>query len=264
MASKLLNINSIVDTTLWKTISGLNEGTSKFLAGNISSIADEAFNRMKLVNINFSEYTLHDSEHLLRVIEIASKLLGEGLSNLNSVEISLLILSALMHDQGMILPIDQYKALNTNKEFIVFRDNWYIEHPNKKEIERALNSHYIKDSEKKVINLKLVELENALLTDYLRINHGARSAEFVKTEYLNDKRLEVFGINLAPFIAKLASSHCISVDKLVVNNGFHFDELIGPCKVNMPYLSIILRLADLLDFDRERTPDILFRSITFY
>src|SRR5580765_5580199 len=47
------------------------------------------------------------------------------------------------------------------------------------------------------------------------------------------------------------------------DNGFLYEETVGTYKVNMPYLGLVLRLADILDFDRERTPDALYRTVHF-
>ncbi len=46
-------------------------------------------------------------------------------------------------------------------------------------------------------------------------------------------------------------------------NGFRVDENIATYKVNMKFLAIILRLADILDFDRDRTPDSIYKTINF-
>jgi hypothetical protein len=263
MINNIFELNSIRDTTLWKTLSQMDDETAKLLAANLIDISEESFHRAKLISVHFPEFTLHDSKHLLRVIELSALILGENINLLNPVEIALLILACLTHDQGMVLPEDQVIALKGNKDFILFKDNWYVEHPNKNEIEQILTSPYINEDEKKHLNSQLLDLENALLTDYLRKNHGSKSSEYIRTEYGNDKRIKIFGVNLSPYIANLASSHCIPTDKITSQNNFNFDELIGTCRVNLPYLAIILRLADLLDFDNERTPDVLFRSIHF-
>jgi hypothetical protein len=73
----------------------------------------------------------------------------------------------------------------------------------------------------------------------------------------------VTGINLAEFVARLCRSHVCPAQDLNPVNGFRYDEALGSYLVNMPYLGLILRLADILDFDRDRTPDSLYKTIHF-
>src|SRR5690606_4050384 len=43
-----------------------------------------------------------------------------------------------------------------------------------------------------------------------------------------------------------------------------YDEVIATHSVNIAYIALVLRLADIMDFDRDRTPDALYRTITFH
>ena len=257
------NINHITDTTLWKKLNNNSSEIAQFLSYNISPIAAETLERSKLISLIFREYTLHDQNHLLRVVEISSMVLGEMIDKINPLEISILILSCLMHDQGMIITNQEYLELQNKQEYLVFRDNWFLDHPNRMEIVKELNSTTCNAIEKVRLAKCVNELDQALLTDYLRNNHGSRSADYILNQFGSDKRLEVFGVNLSPYIAKLAESHCYSVENFKELRNFNVDEQIGHYKINFPYLGVILRLADLLDFDNERTPDVLFRSIHF-
>lgn len=78
------------------------------------------------------QYTLHDDTHLLRVTELMGRLLPDDVLNgvLNPVEIALLILSAYLHDQGMVLDDNEIRSLCKNQEFQVYRANWAADHPN--------------------------------------------------------------------------------------------------------------------------------------
>lgn len=257
------NINHIKETSLWKKLNNNPSDVAQFLSNNIIPIADEVLERSKLIPINFKEYTLHDQNHLLRVVEISSMILGEMIDKINPLEISILILASLMHDQGMIITNEEYLELQNQQDYLVFRDNWFLDHPNRMEIVKELNSTTCNAIEKVRLAKCVNELDQALLTDHLRNNHGSRSADYILNQFGSDKRLEVFGVNLSPYIAKLAESHCYSVEHFKELRNFNYDEQIGQLKVNLPYLGVILRLADILDFDNERTPDVLFRSIHF-
>lgn len=263
MGTHINQLSSIKDTTLWKKLNDDSSDSAKQLAFNLIDICQEAANRIKLMPAYAAQYTLHDEVHLLNVTELMARVLGNTINELNFVEITLLILSAYYHDQGMVLDADEYRELETNDDFQIFRENWYLNHPNKHEIELHKSSAELTQDEDSKLSLKLAELETAMLTDYLRTTHAHRSEELVKKLYSTDKRLEVLNVNLADLAAKLCFSHHQNAADLIPENGFEYDEQVGTVSVNLPYLAVILRLADILDFDRDRTPDILFNSIHF-
>ena len=186
----------------------------------------------------------------------------EVLNKMNPIEISLLILSAYFHDQGMILDKKEYEDLYSDSKFLIFKDDWEIEHPNLKEVQEKLFGKTLNHEEiERCIQTKQ-ELLQILISDYIRDSHAQRSSLFAKS-YANDKRLDIAGINLSSYIAKLCYSHCKAISDLTPTNEYYYDESIGQYKINMPYLALVLRLADILDFDRDRTPDSLFKTIHF-
>ena len=76
-------------------------------AGNqILKLIDEAtfyaYQRTKTILMHMGEFTLHDGDHLFRVLMLMGKLLSpEKLEELTVPELMLLILSAFFHDIGM-------------------------------------------------------------------------------------------------------------------------------------------------------------------
>ncbi|WP_019227204.1 ATP-binding protein [Sedimentibacter sp. B4] len=264
----VLYLNSIQDTTLWKHLNTYytdKDGlVAKILASNLISICEEASNRMKSFPSLHNQYTLHDEVHLLRVTELMAQLISEKIiEELNPVEVALLILSAFFHDQGMILDNEEIKCLNVNPDFQLFKNNWIVEHPNLIEIRKLLLDNSLSITEKEKIRQAENEMLDALLTDYIRIKHGDRSANYIRNNYHDDKRWVVSGVNLYNLTALLCLSHTLPTTYLTALNGFNFDESVGNYLVNMPFLAVILRLADILDFDRDRTPDTLYRTIHF-
>ncbi|MFW6026588.1 MAG: HD domain-containing protein, partial [Candidatus Woesearchaeota archaeon] len=190
-------------------------------------------------------------------------ILGNIIEELNHIEIALLILAAYLHDQGMIIEKEEYEELKNKQEFLEFRDNWYIDHKNYNEIKKQLNDNNISPEEKEKLSQKLAELDSAMLTEYIRTTHGERSGKYVREEYAEDDRLKVERVNLTNLTAKLCASHCYPAKNLILKNGFDYNKRVGQYSINMPYLAVVLRLADILDFDRDRAPDILYRSIHF-
>ncbi|MGE0415113.1 MAG: hypothetical protein AB7Q64_24150 [Verrucomicrobiales bacterium] len=218
---------------------------------------------MKLMATYAPQYTLHDETHLLRVVDLMGHILGDDADNLDGIELVLLILSAYFHDQGMIPTREGYEEMLDSDDFKLHRENWQIEHPNYKEIQRQRLRSQTARNGNTVTSSQIDEMDQAQLTEYLRAHHGRKSSEFVLAEYGNDQRLQSDGISLAPYLASLCESHTRQCSDICNLPYCSWDEQIGHRSVNMVHLATILRIADILDFDRERTPDVLFRSIHF-
>lgn len=258
------------DTRLWNHLNSAAQAggagsAESVVAGNLIQICGEAMDRMKMFPSLHPQYTLHDETHLLRVTELMGLMIPDQVlqNELNVVEIALLILSAFFHDQGMVLERGEIDALSSDATFRVFERDWEIEHPNLKEARQRLHEQDL--SEEEYLQCRRVEedLEGALLTDFIRRTHGRRSHDYVLSHYGSDPRWIVGGTNLARLVAMLCESHYRPTSDLTPENGFHHDESVGTYRINMPYLALLLRLADVLDFDRERTPETLYRTIHF-
>jgi hypothetical protein len=229
-------------------------------ADNVLALCQAASDRARAVSMIHPQFTLHDEVHFVRVTELMAMLLGTTLSELNSVERALLILAAHYHDQGMIPDADDVERIRNSPEFQMHRDLWAIEHPNMHEILDQLANPAIREGERLAFSLKIAELENALWAEFLRRNHGEESGRFVRKTLTTDPRLFVDGVPIADSLALLCESHVLDPREL---QQLPMDRLVSTSTVNLRFLAIILRLADILDFDRERTPDSLYRTVHF-
>lgn len=261
--TRISKVTNIRETSLWLALSAQKSEDAQVLAPNVASLCVEASERMKAMYAYAPQYTLHDDQHLLRTTELMGLILGDQVERLNAVELSLLILSAFFHDQGMVLSADEFAALAKDAEFQLFKNNWLLEHPNYSETATQLGKTELITDRKSQFAKHIAELDAALLTDYVRVSHGHRVANFIRSSYGHDKRIEIQKSNLAPLLAKLCESHTLSGDMLKPARGFQYDERFGTYSINMPFLAVVLRLADILDFDRDRTPEVLLKSIHF-
>ena len=267
--SSVMDLKCIEDTVLWKRLnSGFNANTedskvANVLATHLKEICQYAADRMKNIPSLCPEYTLHDETHLLRVTELMAKVIPkEVLEKLNPIELGLLILSAYYHDQGMILSKEEIESLSNDPEFEKFSKNWEVEHPNLTQIRQRSKDKSLSSEELRKCGRNEQELLEAQLTDYIRLKHGRRSAEFVKSQD-NNLLWKIAGTNLAFLVAKLCKSHVEPAYNLMHSKGFYHDQSVGQYSVNMIYLGLVLRLADILDLDRDRTPDALYKDISF-
>ncbi len=261
--SSIIGITNIKESPLWSSIDDSTDTSISSLKANLIQICGEASQRMKLAIKYFPQYTLHDEDHLLRMLGLVPSIGADPIRNLNSLEKAILILGIYFHDIGMVPSETEYHALTSNADFIVFKERWITNHSNYGEMQKQLQSGEMSASATEQCRKLLCELDQAILTEYMRERHAYTSGEYVRNLYRNDKRLEVFGINIADIIAKVCISHGMPISELTPENGYNYDEQIGRITVNLSYISLLIRLADILDFDRERTPDTLHQSIHF-
>ena len=264
--SFVLPLNTLTDTTLWKHLNAgyansKQEDLAVELTTKVKSACENAAERIKQFPYFHPQFTLHDERHLVRVAELMALILGDDAKSLNAIEIALLLLSAYYHDQGMVPEIDEWKRIQDSSEFKVSLDRWEIENPNLSIIRHQLDDSRFSHKEKESLSSKLQQHLDAHRTDFLRVTHGERTEQLVNRLFGSDDRLMVCGTNLAQTLGRLCASHVWPVSRLTDENSFRVDQAIGVHSINLRFLAVILRLADILDFDRDRTPEALLRTI---
>jgi hypothetical protein len=124
--TRIVQVTKVEETRLWRILSERDGKDAHHLSANVPSLCDEAIARMKAMYAHAPQYTLHDDRHLLRTTELMGLVLGSDVEHLNVIELTLLILSAFFHDQGMVLSEKEFSSLNADEDFQLFRDNWLI------------------------------------------------------------------------------------------------------------------------------------------
>lgn len=201
---------------------------------------------------NMPEFTLHDPAHSAKIVEIMAKILPKPvLKGMNAIEIALLILSAYLHDIGMTCDREEKeKIISSDENFnTLFKSN--IDKFQKFEQYKLEGNHRASTF-----------IQDQIFTEYLRRNHVKRSALFIASnlnsgEYI----LSYHGIPFYKLLIKICDGHGESVQKLKDNTIWPRETLIGENIVNVQFLSLILRLADILDLDSERTPRVIYEFV---
>lgn len=221
-----------------------------------------AFQRTKTILINMGEFTLHDGDHLFRVLNLMGKILGkDAIEKLTIPEILLLILSAFFHDIGMAPDISTVrswrKVWDTDPSFSDDKDRNEWE-----KFSRFLASNPDKSD---LINerIKKGDMSGAdlgksyLVTDYIRVTHALRAREIIQADWID--KIYYRDVDLAVEFSSICFSH--NEDPLSVLD-LDMNYLCGPnVYACLPLIAVTLRLADLLDFDGKRTPSILFSHL---
>ena len=249
---------------LYKTIKEKCETDSA--GSQVLALIDEAtfyaFQRTKTILKHMGEFTLHDGDHLFRVLALMERLLSpKQVENLSVPELMLLILSAFFHDIGMApdeADVHAWKKYwdstptfsneNEEQEFLLFQ-RFCSARPD--ELSRI--ETFIRQSNHSGADLA----KSYLISDYIRSTHAERAREIIEKDWLG--KIQYRDTDLTVEFAAICFSH--NEDALTI---LELDKsyLCGPDIVAcLPMVAAILRLADLLDFDAKRTPSILFSHL---
>ncbi len=221
-----------------------------------------AYQKTKTILMHMGEFTLHDGDHLFRVLMLMEKLLSpEQIDELTVPELMLLILSAFFHDIGMAP--DEKDVLSWKKvwdDSRIFDDNidenefnkfqrYYLARPEKiSKIEG-----FVSQGNNSAADL----IKNYLIADYIRTTHAERAKEIIKKDWLES--IIYRDTDLTVEFAGICFSH--NEDPLSILD-LDQNYLCGPeVYANLQLVAVILRLSDLLDFDAKRTPSILYSHL---
>ena len=183
----------------------------------------------------FPSYTLHDTNHSLRIMNYMGNLVPD-LNKLNDFELVLLAYSALLHDIGMAA---------TDKEI--------------KEIKSGELSYG--DLEYNAVLKKFNGDEKQAIQDYIRRVHAFRSGEYIRNLLKEDLIIpNMINTTFEDQIALICESHTEDISWIEQNLATYGQK--GNYTFNAQFCSMVLRLADILDFDSQRTPPTLFNSIS--
>jgi hypothetical protein len=221
-----------------------------------------AYHRTKTIIRNMGEFTLHDGDHSFRVLRLMEKIITKkNINNLHIPELLLLILSAFFHDIGMAP--EEKKALawrkiwDSNPKFLDDEENREYELFNRFCTARPDRLEEIDENILKG-NFGVVDLlKSYLISDYIRSTHGDRAKEIIEKDWSN--KILYRDADLTVEFAEICFSHAEDALK-ILNLDRRY--ICGPDTFAcLPIIAIVLRIADILDFDMKRTPSVLFSHL---
>ena len=109
-------INSLIKLPLWVTFFQKAEADELVMVTSVVTMASE---RLDAVRDTFKTYTIHNAIHSLNVVRLMGSLLGTEIREYLSLGAAILILSAFLHDIGMVFE-------DSEKEDIVRSSEWDI------------------------------------------------------------------------------------------------------------------------------------------
>lgn len=216
------------ENRIWKRFKSIC--TEPGEAAAVEKLCKTAVEWMKTVRDTFPRYTLHDEVHVGNVLFMMDQLLEEaGIERLTVTECEMLILAACYHDIGMC-----YSEKDREKELKSVRFRSYLERNPWAYLEAAKAQER---QEEIPLNLQL---------DYFRSIHHIRVMELLPEEV---KNLHI----RRDYLIEVCKSHGEDVSTLGKLRHSHLEA------ADCVFCAILLRLADVLDFDFTRSPDVLYQ-----
>lgn len=244
------------ETRLWKELQGHGEEPAlkvRYLLEDVLPPVEDVLNKGGTAALNM---TLHDAEHSWRVAQWMAEIAGdEVLSELKPYDLAMLLLSAYLHDIGMT---PEAARVQDHLDFLVEGKPRSLDESDIEELQTWLDESWNglvppidKDNEP-------ARLAREIVGGYVRHRHNDWSGPWIR-EYLkpNSERLYEGWVD---DLVRLCQSHHFGLREL---KGKDFNPKLvddsAETVLHLRYCACLLRLADILDFDPERTPPILFK-----
>lgn len=215
------------------------------LVSQIDTVYNAVKETINSISGCYNNYTMHDMGHGLRVAlymeQIAFGLdeeFDENIKEFSAFELALLILSAILHDIGMFIrPEDKEKIKNN-------------------EIKYTTSLSY------KGVLKAVDDDENEAIKEIVRITHAQRIKEFTEYDFGGKTISNILMLDdKYPYVddvVDICIAHGENYDYL---RNLRKDSAKGRYRYNSQYIAAILRIADYLDLDKQRTPVLWYKMM---
>jgi hypothetical protein len=234
----------------------------------------------KINSREMESFTMHDRTHSLKVAHLMWHILDpQQREKLTPPEIALLVVAAFLHDIGMALsPQQRDERLDPDSDLW---DHLELDESLKKAVQQLkdqVSDANLPEAQRDRARRKLAQAEESLLCQDTREKHATRKRyeellaqlqEFHNQDQVSlpdvNSCLSFAGDSFRDKLIEICVSHGEDIDFLLDNDEtnierprFPHDYILGSCSADLHMVAASLRLADILDFDRERTPPVLY------
>jgi hypothetical protein len=185
----------------------------------------------------FPTYTLHNREHIYNVIRIMGDLLAERVDQLSGLEAMILILSAIYHDYGMVYSEDERAKITGYEDF------------NLEFLQSIPAARLMFERGDKKVSKELAEW-------YCRWAHARRVWRKLDETEAICGLLEFTKVPFRIQLGNVCESHNEPVENIRVDDKRFDPAFLGEC--DLRFCALLLRLADILDFDNSRSPQSVY------
>lgn len=259
------------ETKLYKLLIEKSKATDG-LAEKVTTFINTAKPLQELIISGpFKDYTLHNPNHSKKLIHLAEYIIPETtFEHLSALDLTILLMSFYLHDLGMVVT-------QTERERIIKTDEFqdYLQIKSEfgdklKRIRGKLQTETL-EGEKLALETSIFQITEAALADYLRPLHATKERydqliKIIKNDSDRSDLLTISGVSFENELIEVCISHNLNSSVLIETTGIHNERfkremIINGFSVNLQYCGAILRLVDILDFDKERTPQSLFNAL---
>lgn len=206
-------------------------------------------------NGSFKEYTQHDISHIDGMLKILEYLIPDKTKKImHPADWMMLVLSVYFHDYGMLVTQDEISNRNLDEAFLEYKETYY-----------GMDNNSITEDE--------------LYENYVRIHHADRiydwlniiakeeecPAQYEAAVELLKGMLGSLDANILKSLAMLCKSHQQKMDEVFCLFRDKVDypfSMAQETEANLLYVASLLRTADLLHINSERTPLVAMRIIS--
>ncbi len=208
---------------------------SEYIAA-VKQICKYGVDRAETIRDTFPMFTLHNETHICNVMRLMADLLGDDVRKLTRDEAALLIMSACCHDIGMSYSGEDKEELFSD----IDRLNQYLEN-NHHEYVKAFSA-----------GNTVPEMTDDMIQNYLRSIHHERVMDLLFS-------IEWPGVLEGRIDRQSLIQVCQSHGKDITS----LDKMEPTATIDLRFCAILLRLADILDFDTSRAPEAVYRYSGF-
>lgn len=210
----------------------------------------------------FDQYTRHDISHIDGMLKIVEWIIPDNTKeHMSKADWLMLVLAIYFHDLGMLVTTKEFENREKDSAFVEYR-------------RQALDGSFGAEYRDNILDLD-TDRDRFMYQEYVRYQHAARIKRWVSGIYYDNPPEECKSIidTINEILGHLDAK--FRRDLGLVCESHHLDDLddftkYNPCtrygnsddeRVNLQYVAIILRTADILHITRERTPSVQFRII---
>lgn len=229
---------------------------SKFKGVNLQNVKESLAKMLEHITDQgmFDQYTKHDISHIDGMLNLVNDIIPHSvISAMTPTDWLMIVLSIYFHDLGMLITHQEFNDKDNNHDY---RD------------------YLLSIDETSYEKLSADKRERAKYQDYVRERHGDRIYEWISSigdmpdnSHAVKKILYDLLHSLDKRFLKDLAMICRSHQEDIQNKATEFNikqqyEQDSNSRVNLLYCAAILRTADLLHVNSERTPDISFMIVS--
>jgi len=226
----------------------------------VRSVGEYAIELSKTIIINMPEYTLHDENHLFNMLYLAEKLIPQNtMAAISSVDIMMIILSIFLHDIGMSPKgevVKAWKNQQSSEAALDYKDEIIAFTRFRKTFVRELEEIDLFNNAKEFSKAQLIE--DQIITEYIRATHADRARKLISQEWAG--KIKYSDVDLTADLAEICFNH--NENHMALLDMETMKLCAEDTYLCLPFVAVILRLTDIIDFDTKRTPRILFSHLT--